>query len=35
MAIPVGKSINLDLIAVAEPLSNHYVLNWFKDLREN
>ena len=26
--------INLDLIAVAEPLSNHYVLNWFKDLRE-
>ena len=34
MAIPVGKSINLDLIAVAEPLSNHYVLNWFKDLRE-
>ena len=34
MAIPVGKSINLDLIAVAEPLSNHYVLNWFKNLRE-
>ena len=34
MAIPVGRSINLDLIAVAEPLSNHYVLNWFKDLRE-
>ena len=35
MAIPVGKSINLDLIAVAEPLSNHYVLNWFKNLRED
>ena len=35
MAIPVGKSINLDLIAVAEPLSNNYVLNWFKSLRED
>ena len=34
MAIPVGKSINLDLIAVAEPLNNRSVLNWFKKLRE-
>ncbi len=35
MAIPVGKSINLDLLAVAEPLSNEYVLTWFKKLRED
>ena len=34
MAIPVGKSINLDLVAVAEPLENTRVLRWFKSLRE-
>lgn len=34
MAIPVGKSIGLDLVAVAEPLDNKRVLNWFKSLRE-
>ena len=35
MAIPVGKYINLNLLAVAEPLNNQYVLSWFKDLRED
>ena len=35
MAIPVGNDINLDLIAVAEPLSNELVLSWFKNLRED
>jgi KDO2-lipid IV(A) lauroyltransferase len=35
MAIPVGKNINLDLLAVAEPLSNKLVLFWFKKLRES
>ncbi len=35
MAIPVGKSIGLDLLAVAEPLQNEYVLNWFTKLRED
>ncbi len=34
-AIPVGNSIKLNLLAVAEPLSNNYVLNWFKSLRES
>ena len=34
MAIPVGKSIGLDLLAVAEPLQNEFVLNWFTKLRE-
>ena len=34
MVIPVGKSIGLDLLAVAEPLQNEYVLNWFTKLRE-
>ena len=34
MAIPVGKSIGLDLVAVAEPLDNKRVLNWFRSLRE-
>ena len=34
-AIPAGNSLNLNLLAVAEPLSNKYVLNWFKKLREN
>ncbi len=35
MAIPVGNSINLDLLAVAEPLDNELVLSWFKNLRED
>ena len=34
-AIPAGNSLNLNLLAVAEPLSNKYVLNWFKKLREH
>ena len=34
-AIPIGNSINLNLLAVAEPLDNKYVLNWFKSLRES
>ena len=34
-AIPAGNNLNLNLLAVAEPLSNKYVLNWFKKLREN
>tara|TARA_B100000131_G_C18074851_1_gene595945 strand:- start:153 stop:1016 length:864 start_codon:yes stop_codon:yes gene_type:complete len=34
MAIPVGNHLNLDLLAVAEPLNNELVLNWFKNLRE-
>ena len=34
-AIPAGNSLNLNLLAVAEPLSNKYVLNWFKKLRES
>ncbi len=35
MAIPVGNDIKLDLLAVAEPLSNNLVLSWFKKLRED
>ena len=35
MAIPVGNHINLNLLAVAEPLNNQYVLSWFKELRED
>ncbi len=35
MAIPVGNHINLDLLAVAEPLNNQYVLSWFKELRQD
>ena len=34
-AIPAGNNLNLNLLAVAEPLSNTYVLNWFKKLRES
>ena len=34
-AIPAANNINLNLLAVAEPLSNQYVLNWFKKLRES
>tara|TARA_B100000902_G_scaffold152897_1_gene149408 strand:+ start:1754 stop:2626 length:873 start_codon:yes stop_codon:yes gene_type:complete len=35
MAIPAGKELGLNLLAVAEPLENKKVLNWFKKLREN
>jgi KDO2-lipid IV(A) lauroyltransferase len=35
MAIPIGNNINLDLLAVAEPLNNELVLSWFKNLRED
>ena len=35
MAIPVGNNINLDLLAVAEPLNNELVLSWFKNIRED
>jgi len=35
MAIPVGNDINLDLLAVAEPLNNELVLSWFKNIRED
>ena len=35
MAIPVGKTLGLDLVAVAEPLNNRKVLHWFKSLRED
>ena len=35
MAIPVGNHINLNLLAVAEPLNNQYVLSWFKELRQD
>ena len=33
-AIPMGKELNLNLVAVAEPLSNIKILNWFTNLRE-
>mgnify|MGYP002701120466 FL=1 len=33
-AIPMGKELDLNLIAVAEPLSNEKILNWFTALRE-
>ena len=32
-AIPAGNRIGLDLVAVAEPLSNERILNWFVSLR--
>ena len=32
-AIPAGKSVGLDLVAVAEPLSNKKILDWFINLR--
>ena len=34
-AIPMGKPLNLNLLAVAEPLSDTNILNWFTDLRES
>ena len=33
-AIPMGKELALNLIAVAEPLSDEKILNWFTALRE-
>ena len=33
-AIPMGKELNLNLVAVAEPLSDINILNWFTKLRE-
>lgn len=33
-AIPMGKELNLNLVAVAEPLSDIKILNWFTKLRE-
>ena len=33
-AIPIGKELNLNLVAVAEPLSDIKILNWFTNLRE-
>ena len=32
-AIPAGKNLGLKLVAVAEPLSNKKILEWFIDLR--
>ena len=34
-AIPMGKPLNLKLLAVAEPLSDINILKWFTDLRES
>ena len=34
-AIPFGKQLNLNLLAVAEPLEDKNILNWFTELREN
>ena len=33
-AIPMGRELDLNLIAVAEPLSDEKILNWFTALRE-
>ena len=33
-AIPAGTKLGLNLAAVAEPLKNKYILNWFITLRE-
>ena len=33
-AIPMGEKLNLNLLAVAEPLQDTKILNWFTDLRE-
>ena len=34
-AIPMGKRLNLNLLAVAEPLEDKNILNWFTSLRES
>ena len=34
-AIPMGKPLNLNLLAVAEPLSDNRILDWFTELRES
>ena len=33
-AIPMGEKLNLNLLAVAEPLQDTKILDWFTDLRE-
>ena len=33
-AIPMGKELDLNLVAVAEPLTDLNILNWFTNLRE-
>ena len=34
-AIPMGERLNLKLLAVAEPLEDNNILNWFTSLRES
>ena len=34
-AIPMGERLNLNLLAVAEPLEDKNILNWFTSLRES
>ncbi len=34
-AIPMGKPLSLNLLAVAEPLSDQRILEWFTNLRES
>jgi KDO2-lipid IV(A) lauroyltransferase len=34
-AIPMGERLNLKLLAVAEPLEDKNILNWFTSLRES
>ena len=34
-AIPMGERLNLNLLAVAEPLEDENILNWFTSLRES
>ena len=34
-AIPMGKPLNLNLLAVAEPLTDKKILDWFTELRES
>ena len=34
-AIPIGKFLDLNLVAVAEPLDDEKILHWFTELRED
>ena len=34
-AIPMGKFLDLNLVAVAEPLDDEKILHWFTELRED
>ena len=34
-AIPMGKYLDLNLVAVAEPLDDENILHWFTELRED